>query len=160
MRTWDQRDQSSWKTDLFSNSLSTMINAVIRIMVHIRVCDEDVESVREGTLRVRPLPSYLPGHLSEMFGISPHTMNKDLSTGILAYREIVSMELWHSPANEHRLSLWKRAKQRRRKMHHVAAGPTVDIGGRKETHRTSGRSVDHRFVCVSPSATGCADIGI
>jgi len=57
-----------------------MINAIIRVIVHVRVCYEEVESAREGTLRVRPLPSYLSGHLSEMFGISPHAMDKNLST--------------------------------------------------------------------------------
>jgi hypothetical protein len=66
-----------------------MINAVIRVIVHIRVRDEKVESAREGTLRVRPLPSYLSGHLGEMPGISPHAMNKDLSTEIGLQRDRV-----------------------------------------------------------------------
>ena len=86
-----------------------MINAIIRVIVRVRVCDEKVESTREGTLRVRPLPSYLSGHLSEMPGISPHTVDKDLSTGIGLQRDRVE-GLWDSPADGHRLSLWKRAK--------------------------------------------------
>jgi len=69
-------------TDLFSNSFSTMINAVVCVMIHIGICDEKVEFAREGILRARPLPSYLPGHLSEVSGVSPHPMNKDLLTGI------------------------------------------------------------------------------
>jgi hypothetical protein len=67
-----------WKTDLFSNSFSTVINAVIRVVVHIRVCNENMESTREGILRVRSLPSYLAGHLREMPRISPHPMNENL----------------------------------------------------------------------------------
>ena len=72
-----QRDWG-WKTDLFSNSFPSVVNAVIRVIVHIRVCDEKVEFSREVILRVRPLPSYLPGHLGEMSGVSPHPMNKYL----------------------------------------------------------------------------------
>lgn len=52
-------------------------------------------------------------------------------------------------------------------MHHEAAGLTIDIGlGRKETHLTSDRSARQsilrgdEFACVSPSATGCTDIGV
>jgi len=87
-------------TDLFSNSFSAMVNAVVRVMIHISVRDENVEFARGEILRARPLPSYLSGHLSEVFGISPHPMNKDLLTGIYLQSDRIEV-LWHLPVSEH-----------------------------------------------------------
>lgn len=50
-RAREQQDQG-WKTDLFGNSFPTMINAVIRVIVRIRACNENMEITREGAPRV------------------------------------------------------------------------------------------------------------
>ena len=57
-----------------------MINPVIRVILHIRFRDENIEFARDGVPHIRPFPSYLSGHFVEMVGISPHTMNEHLST--------------------------------------------------------------------------------
>jgi len=71
----DRAVPRGWRTDLFSNSLSAMINAVISVVFHIRFRDKKVEFAGVGVI---PLLAYLPGHLIEMFGIPPHTVDKHL----------------------------------------------------------------------------------
>ena len=97
----------SWRTDLFSDSFPAMVNAVIRVLVYIRVRNENVESARGDILRVRSLSSYLSGHFAEMSGVSPHPMNEDLLTELISSWIVVFS---HSPASEHRWSWRKRVK--------------------------------------------------
>jgi len=85
---WDQRARG-WRTDLVSNSFSAMVYAVVRIVVHIGVCNENVEFAREGILLVRTLSPYLSGHLREMSGVSPHPMNKDLLPALIQNRTVL-----------------------------------------------------------------------
>jgi hypothetical protein len=65
-------------TDLFSDSFSAMINAVISVVIRIRGCEEKVEFAWKGALDFRPLIFYLACHFVEMPGVSPHAMNEDL----------------------------------------------------------------------------------
>ena len=68
-----------WGTYLFSDPFSTIIDAVIRVLVHIRVCNQNVEFLEEVTPYVRPFRSYLSRHLVEVSRISPHAMDEHLS---------------------------------------------------------------------------------
>ena len=68
------------ETNLFSDSFPSMINPIVRIMLHIRSRDQNLEFAREDDILLVRLPlSYLPRHLAEMSGVSPHPMNEDLS---------------------------------------------------------------------------------